>query len=175
MAQKGRPRYKSGFHEENKVYYFSVTSNGMTAEEWVSHFEKKGLDVEGYLEALIFSPEFVPTVGIVNEVAVLDSMCLGPKDKYMKDVYRVGKDRGLGSIVSIEVICLAMDFIFQYHKDEWWGINIAYGPLFNEDGDLGFLGLDLKDGDVLFCKEIGDDYDHGLFGCGLGYVFSLLK
>ncbi len=172
MARRGRPRYKSGWREENGVYYFSVTSNGMTSEEWGSNFEKKGLSVGECVKETVLSPEFLPTMGNVSEVAILDSSCLGPDDKYMKDIYRVGKARGLGPVASTEVICLAVGYIVQYRRYEWFGINIAHGPIYDEDGNLGFWGLDLECTDFGFVPEKERDYD---FNCGMGFLFSVLK
>ena len=175
MARRGRPRDKSGWRKENGVYYFSVTSNGMTAEEWGSNFEKKGLSIEECFKETVLSQQFLPTTGNVSEVAILDSTCLGPEDKYMKDVRRVAKSRGLVPLVSPEIICLVVDYIIRYRRDDWYRIKIATTtPIYNEDGDLGFLGLVGVEGDILGFdpeKEIPDGCS--LKGCGIGYPFSV--
>ncbi len=175
MARRGRPRYKSGWRKENGVYYFSVTSNGMTAEEWVSHFDKKGLSIEEYFKETVLAQEFLPTTGNVSEVAILDDSCLGPEDKYMKDVRRVAKSRGLVPLVSPEVICLVADYIIRYRRDDWWRIKIdTTSPIYNKDGDLGFLGLVGEEGDILgFDPETEISDGCSLQGCGIGYPFSV--
>ena len=62
------------WREENGVIRFEVTSDGTSGEDWIARLESKNLRVGDYTKQLLNSPDFIPTMGITTEVAVLKGM-----------------------------------------------------------------------------------------------------
>lgn len=106
--------FKTGleiYSRPGSVVYFSVTSNGMTGEEWVEHFEKKGVRIEGSANKLLLSPSFKPTSGITTKVAILSSTLfrdmareLGKSEEVRGDAHDFGF-----TDPEIEISCLIRD------------------------------------------------------------------
>lgn len=59
------------WREENGVISLRVTSDGTTGPEWIGRLRSMGYRVSVYAQTLLNSRDFVPTRGIVYEIAVL--------------------------------------------------------------------------------------------------------
>ena len=46
------------WYEQEGVITFSVTTNGMTGEQWIAHVEKKGVKLSSYARSILLSPDF---------------------------------------------------------------------------------------------------------------------
>ena len=59
------------WREENGIIYFSIMSNGMTGQEWISYFISRGNPIMDSIKYFLLSEEFKPTKSVVTEIAVL--------------------------------------------------------------------------------------------------------
>ena len=98
--------FSPSWREEGGVIYFSVTSDGITGEEWINRLEDKGFRVSDYAKVLLRSPDFKPTSGVTTEVAVLKGMMLfGGNDRTTKKIRAEADNRKLTK-PNAELACL---------------------------------------------------------------------
>ncbi|MFA6300864.1 MAG: hypothetical protein WC609_00770 [Candidatus Paceibacterota bacterium] len=132
-------------YEKDGVIYFSVTSCGMTGEEWVALFEDKHIVVDDKVNDRLLSEEFKPTSGITYKVAILNKKLLARMDQHIKDIQAEIKKRRF-TRPNLEVACLIMT-----------------GYSFEDFGELryhcGSINMQTKNSDE-FLKLYGHDDDH---------------
>ena len=97
-----------GWVEENGIIYFSVTSHGMTGEEWISFFEESHIYLIDYVKEILLSKKFKPTDDTTYRVAIMrgDRFFTDEKRTSLR-VYLKGKKLKF-SFLPIEVVCLIM-------------------------------------------------------------------
>src|SRR3989344_746561 len=123
------------WREENGVIYLSVTSNGMSGEQWIEHLEKLGFGLSDYTKSVLRSLDFKPTKGVTYEIAILKDMLFGDNDRITSNIRDLATRRKLIK-PNAEVACL----IRENFSDEdieamgLWGIVTMHEPIKDSDG-----------------------------------------
>ncbi|MDA3802906.1 MAG: hypothetical protein PF488_03355 [Patescibacteria group bacterium] len=131
---------KSRWREENGVIYFSVTSDGITGEEWITRLENKGFRISSYAKRVLRSIEFELVEPTTYKMAVLKREIFSDNDKIIKNVRKEARSRKL-STPNIEVACLIREkFSDEDLKamDLYW-IIAMHEPIKNSSGDPELL------------------------------------
>jgi hypothetical protein len=93
------------WREQDGVIYLTVTSDGTTGPEWITHLEFKRFRLSDYAKSVLRSPDFKPTKGVTYEIAVLKGMLFEEKDRYTKNIRVVATQRKF-STPNAEIACL---------------------------------------------------------------------
>src|SRR3989344_5853507 len=93
------------WREEDGVIYFSVTSDGMTGEDWIKRLEGNGFRVGDYAKQVLRTPSFKPSSGVTTEVAVLRGCLFEDNDRYTAKI-RAEADKRKLSKPNAELACL---------------------------------------------------------------------
>ncbi len=135
------------WREEGGVIYFSVTSDGTTGEDWIKRLEGNNFRVGDYAKQLLRSPDFVPTSGVTNEVAVLKGTSFKDDDRITNNIC-ARAEKGTFLKPTAELACL----IRVKFTDEdiaamgLWAIIAMHEPIKDSDGDPRLLGASRHDG-----------------------------
>jgi hypothetical protein len=162
---------KPKWTEKDGVIRFSVTSDGITGEEWISRLESKSFRVSDYAKSVLSSKGFKPTSGITYEIAVLKGEIFSDNDRITKNIRKEAKNRKL-SDPNAEVACLVREKFSDKELEAmglYW-IVAMHEPIKDSGGDPRLLAA------------IRFDYGswlHANFGCpggewGRGYVFAFV-
>ncbi len=130
------------WREQNGVIYFSVTSNGMTGEQWIERLEGKGYHVHNRAESLLRSPDFKPTSGVTTVVAVLKGMFFKTKIRAEADERKLTKPNA-------EIACLIREK-FTNKELEAMGLGwivVMHEPIRDFAGDPRLLNANRYDSD----------------------------
>ena len=161
------------WREQDGVIYFSVTSDGKTGPEWITHLEAKGDRVGDYAKQLLCSDDFQPINGIIYEIAVLKGMLFNDKDRITKKIRSSASERQL-TTPNVEVACLIRDK-FTDEEIEAMGLTwivTMHEPIKDSDGNLRLLRADRGgDGRWLSADYDGPDCGWGRDG-GFAFVTS---
>ena len=135
------------WREEDGVVYFSVTSDGTTGEDWIKRLEGNGFRVGDYAKQVLRSPRFVPTNGVVTEVAVLKGMLFEDNDRITKKI-RAEADRRKLSKPNPELACLIREKFTDKEIEAMglWYIVAMHEPINDSDGDPDLLVAHRDDG-----------------------------
>lgn len=88
---------------------FDVVTNGMTGEEWINHFERKGHPLDTYTKSVLLSNNFQPEkVGETHHIVVVDIRLYGESFRTIESI-SIGSSRHHLRKTSAEVICLICD------------------------------------------------------------------
>lgn len=93
------------WREEDGVIYFSVTSYGMTGENWIERLRGNGFRVGKCAKQVLRSPDFNPTNDVTTEVAVLKGMFFKDNDQITQKICAEADKRGLVK-PNAELACL---------------------------------------------------------------------
>jgi hypothetical protein len=96
---------KSKWTEKDNVIRFSVTSDGITGEQWIARLESKGFRVGDYAKSVLRSKSFKPTTGITYEIAVLKGEIFSDNERITKNIRKDAENRKL-TTPNAEVACL---------------------------------------------------------------------
>ena len=127
---------KPKWTEKDGVIRFSVTSDGITGEEWISRLESKSFRVSDYAKSVLSSKGFKPTSGITYEIAVLKGEIFSDNDRITKNIRKEAKNRKL-SDPNAEVACLAREKFSDKELEAmglYW-IVAMHEPIKDSDGD----------------------------------------
>ena len=93
---------------QDGVNYISVTSNGMTGEQWLAHFKARGNQIEALAKRAILSPNFKPSKGVKIEIVILKGNLFNDSGWTVGDIRASAAERHL-TIMSVETACLIRD------------------------------------------------------------------
>ncbi len=160
------------WREEDGVIYFSVTSDGMTGEDWITRLEGKGFRMGDYAKQVLRSPGFKPTNGVTTEVAVLKGMILEENDRTTKKIRAEAARRTLVK-PSAELACLIREKFTDKEIEAMglWRIVAMHEPINDSDDDLDLLRADLSDD----CRWLGAYYGRpdSRLDRGSGFAFAV--
>jgi len=166
-----------GVIERMGVYYFNVTSDGMTGNCWPTRLENKGHRIGEYAKRVLSSEYFVPTSNVTYEIAVAIAIPTGrltyeppsisnpsgirlppglifddsERNSVLKGIIKDGTKRKL-LIPSLEVICLIREK-FSNRELKEMGLHVFSrmgepGKIFDED-------LKLRNPTPSYLDEVG--------------------
>lgn len=149
------PEPSRRWSEQDGVISFTVTSNGLTGEEWITHFKAKGLQVGPYAKRILLSKDFQPTTGIMTEIRVL-------KPGIFKDDVRVTREIRAEAThrefvkPNAEVGCLIRDMFTNAEIEAMglWGIVAMHDPIEISDGNPILLAA-RRSFDYSLCSDDG--------------------
>lgn len=157
--------------EKDGVIYFTLTSNGKTGDEWITHFEGKKLSVGSYAQSVLRHKNFKPTkVGTVHNIAVLKGELFSDEDRITKNIRAEAKKWKMTD-PHAEVACLIRDAFSDKEIEEMglsWIITM-HEPIPDSDGDPRVLGSH-GSGDYELHAFNGDSDD--CWFRGRGFAFS---
>ena len=135
------PELARRWSEQDGVISFQVTSNGMSGEAWIAHFEAKGLRVSLYAKSVLLSKGFKPTTGVTTEVRVLKGMLW--KSDSVRTTKNIRAEATRRELVkpNAELACLIRD-MFTDAEIEVMGlvwIVAMHDPIEDSDGDPRLL------------------------------------
>lgn len=96
------PRVWRGVHG---VVYLSVSSDGTTGPQWIERLKKAGHRVSDRAKQALNSKDFVPTSGVIYEIAILTSVIFGDLDCVTTKICVEAGKRGLAR-PNVEIACL---------------------------------------------------------------------
>lgn len=166
--------------EKDGVIYFSVISNGRTAEEWLDFFKRKG-DVSEFAEPLLFSKYFKSTNGVLTEVAIIKKKFRKKDPDYEEEQEVELRAEYLKfKQPNPEVICLIAE---KFSIDDFVGMNLdwllsMHKPIYDKnDSEMRCLSVSFEDSDYYLDGDMGAHtlcYNSGLNG-GFIYAKSRIK
>lgn len=158
---------------EDGIIYFSVTSNGLIGEEWITHLETRGLRVSDYAKSVLRSPDFKPTKGVVTEIAVLKGMLFEDSNRITKKIRAFAGERKF-STPNAEVACLVRD-MFSDEEIQMMGlvwIVTMHEPIKDSDGYPGLLSANRNDVGPQLDAYYGYPDDGWGRECGFAFAVS---
>jgi hypothetical protein len=131
---------EKSWREKNGIIYFSVLSDGTTGAEWVERLGRKGLlgkpdwFTKEYLQKSLLAREFIPTNGVITEVAILKSILFNYIERKNEIVRRYASENKLIEPTP-EVACLIME---KFSKEDFLmmgltDIKVMHKPFSNSD------------------------------------------
>ncbi len=163
-----RPRR---WREENGIIYFSVTTNGMTGEEWIKRLEGKKYDIGQYAKSVLLSKDFQPMApGVTIEVAVLKGELFANNDRTPANIRADAERRKFGK-PNAEIACLIRDQFTNKEIVEMglYEIVAMHDPIKDSGGVLRLLGA-YRPGRGCDLLAFGGDPGNGWFR-GSGFAF----
>ena len=160
---------KSARHwrEQDGIIRFSVTSNGMTGEQWITHLESRSLRVEEGAKQLLTSLAFKPTSGVTTDIAVLNSSFFSDDTRSTTNIRAQAKTWNFCR-PNAEVACLirAMFTDAEFEVMGFGGIVAMHDPIEDSDhlprllstsrrGGGRFLGQDFGKPDTTWRSDVG--------------------
>ncbi len=140
------------WREQDGAIYFSVTSNGMTGEQWISRLEATGFQIGDYAKSILRSPSFKPTKGVTTEVAVLKYPLFGDGYLFTEGIRAFAAERQLtrsGGLTTpnAEVACLIREALPDEEIEAMGLVQIVvmHGPVDDSDGTPSLLGVARND------------------------------
>ena len=130
------------WREQDGVIYFSVTSNGMTGEEWIGHLGSNDFHVSAYAKEVLRSPGFTPTDGVTTEVAVLKELVFSGNSHTTRRIRAEADKRNLTK-PNAEVACLIREKFTDEEIEAmglWWVV-VMHEPI-NSSGGPYLLSAD---------------------------------
>lgn len=103
-------KWHERWFEKDGIIYFTLVSNGMTGEEWITHFEGKGFPVNKYVKGVLRHRDFKPTkVGTSHCIAVIKGECISNTCSSITSEIRTYAKSQKKSNLPAEVACLIVD------------------------------------------------------------------
>lgn len=132
-----------GWHENDGIVYFDVTSDGTTGEDWIKRLESKGFRIGNPAKSVLCSSNFKQTNGIVTRIAVLKGVFFDINDLISKKILSEAKKRRF-FIPNAEVACLIREKFgdFQIKTMGFWRIIVKHRPIKDSNGCPGLLNVD---------------------------------
>lgn len=96
---------KRKWREQDGIIYLSVTSNGMTGEDWIEHFRKNGFMLNCDVERVLRSENFKPSLGVTTEIAILKDTLWSAGERLTRNIRVKAFHLGI-TPPNVEVACL---------------------------------------------------------------------
>ena len=161
---------KPKWNEKDGVICFSVTSDGITGEEWISRLESKSFRVSHYAKSILRSNSFKPTSGTTYEIAVLKGEIFSDNNRITKNIRKEAKNRKF-STPNAEVACLIREK-FSDKELEAMGlcwIVAMHEPIKDSGGDPLLLSANRHGNGSWLCTYY--DYPDRKWSRGDGFAF----
>jgi hypothetical protein len=161
------------WREENGVIRFSVTSDGITGEQWITRLKSQGIRVSNYAKSILRSKSFRSGKPTVYKIAVLKGELFSDDKRITKNIRAEAKRRKLGT-PNAEVACLIRE-AFSDEDLKVMGLNwlvTMHKPIKDSVGNPILLDADRYDDDSWLGAhddDPGDKWDHS---CGFAFVVS---
>lgn len=125
--------------------HFTVTSNGMTREQWEQHLERRGWRISKYARRVLRRASDVSTNGVIYNIVVRPGKKISDSDRSTKKI-RVAADKKGWLKPHWEVACLTRDTLTDEQLEQMglWYIVTMHKPIKDSDGvsDLFYSGRD---------------------------------
>ena len=152
---------------------FTVTSNGRTGEQWIAHFEAKGIYLSSYAKSVLRSKKFRATSGVVYNIAVIPGKFWDTNDeRRTKAIRKEAEETRKWQKPEAEVGCLIRD-LFTDEEIAKMGLTwiiTMHEPIEDSDGSPGLLGTDRYDGPRLDAYYGRPD---GRWSASRGFAFAV--
>lgn len=151
--------------------HFTVTSNGMTREQWERHLESRGFRLSDWARNVLRRASEAPTNGVAYHIVVRPGSKIASRDRVTKKIRAHAADKGWKA-PHWEVACLIRDTFTdeQLEKMGLWWIVTMHEPITDAVGDP-FLLYSIRDGDGPWLFADYDRPDDGwLDGGGFAFV-----
>jgi hypothetical protein len=100
---------KDRWIEKDGVIYFTLISNGMTGEEWISYFKSMDFEIDDYAEAILRGKDFKPTkAGTFHNIAVLKGTLFSDDERMVKKICAKANKNNMKKL-PLNVVCLIRD------------------------------------------------------------------
>ena len=135
MAKLSAPEPIAKWTEKDGVIKLTVTSDGKTGQEWISHFEANGVRLSKWAKGVLLSPDFKPTNGVTTKIEVLKGSLFTDNDRITSKI-RVEADKRKFSKPNAEVACLIRDMFTDAEMEAmglYW-IVVFHEPIKDSDG-----------------------------------------
>lgn len=164
---------KSKWTEKDGVIRFSVTSDGVTGEEWISRLESKSFRVGYHAKSVLRSKSFKPTSGAITEIAVIKGEIFSDNDRITENIRKEAKNRKF-STPNAEVACLIREKFSDKELEAmglYW-IVVMHEPIKDSDGDPKLLGVGRDGGGSWLSARYDGPGDKWGRGGGFAFVVS---
>lgn len=152
--------------------HFTLTSNGLTREQWEQHLERRGSRISYYACQVLRRASEAPTNGVTYNIVVCPGKKISDSDRITEKI-RAAADKKGWLNPHWEVACLIRDMLTDEQLEQMglWYIVTMHEPIKDSDGYPLLLGSDRGDGG---CR-LRACYDGPDGGCsrGDGFAFAV--
>ena len=126
--------------------HFTVTSNGMTREEWKTHLERRNYRFSNYSRDVLSRASDAPTNGVIYHIVVRPGKEIDESNRITRKIRAAAQKKGW-RIPHWEVACLIRDTFSdeQLALMGLWYIVTMHKPIEDSDGDPFLLYSDRGD------------------------------
>ncbi|MBU6231775.1 MAG: hypothetical protein KGI45_01555 [Patescibacteria group bacterium] len=120
--------------------HFTVTSNGLTPEQWERHLESRGFRLSDYARNVLRRASEAATNGVAYHIVVRPGSKISSRDRITKKIRAHATEKGWKT-PHWEVACLIRDTFTdeQLEKMGLWWIVTMHGPITDSGGDPNLL------------------------------------
>ncbi|MFA6432572.1 MAG: hypothetical protein WCV82_02030 [Candidatus Paceibacterota bacterium] len=129
------------FRMEDGVIYFTLPpTGGTTGPQWIERLENKGIQLSKWAKDVLNSPDFKPTTGVVNNIAVLKGELFTDGNRITSKI-RAEADKRKFQKPNAEIACWIRDTFTDKEIEEMGLIWIVamHEPIKDSGGDLNLL------------------------------------
>lgn len=126
--------------------HFTVTSNGMTREQWEQHLERRGWRIGDYARQVLRRASEAPTNGVTYNIVVRPGKKISDSDHITKKI-RAAADKKGWVKPHWEIACLIRDTFTDEQLEQMglWYIVTMHEPIKDSDGDPRLLSSYRRD------------------------------
>ncbi|MFA6325188.1 MAG: response regulator [Candidatus Paceibacterota bacterium] len=120
-----------GWYEKNGIIYFTLPpTQGITGHEWINIFGDKKLSFSGGVAKSLLSPSFIPTSGIVYEMAIITPKFFKSHEVPVTNYFLKAKELGFENS-NLETACLFRANDLADHFEHWgvWATFFMDSPI----------------------------------------------
>ena len=165
---------KNIWRKKNGEIRFDLPSTDRTTgPQWIKRLKNKGFRVGKDAKSILLSPNFKPTIRVVNQVAVLKGMLFEDNDRITVKIRAEAQKRGWTK-PNAEIACLIRESFSDEELEAMglWGIIAMHDPIKDSGGDPNLLGAD-RDGDGQWLNAYCDNpVDRWYRDFGFAFVAS---
>ena len=166
---------KQRWEEKDGIISFTLpATDGTTGPQWIERLEKKNFRIGDYAKQVLCSTDFKPTVGIVNNIAVLKGELFSSDDNRITKNIRTEADKRKLSKPNAELACLIREN-FSNKEIEAMGlvwIISMHEPIKDSYGDSILLSADRDYGGPSLLAYHGNPDDRWCRERGFAFVAS---
>ena len=167
---------ETGIHVYGCADHFKFilpATDGTTGVQWITRLESKGFPVGDYAKSVLRSPDFIPTIGVINEVAVLKGAFFEDDEERITENIRNEAVKRTWVTPNPEMACIIREMFRNYEIKKLgltWIITM-HEPIKNSGDAPSLLGVyspDNKQWLYTFCGRPGIRWL-----CGGGFAFAV--